>query len=66
MNTTWLCLLLGAAGPSVTTAALRTRPLPGRSLDLFFPRAAKATSGCPAFSPESCDCERFRGRDSAK
>ena len=64
MNTVWFYLLLGAMAPSITPA-LEAR-LAGRNLDLFFPKAANETYGCPTTRPESCDCERFRGKDSAK
>lgn len=64
MNRTWFFLILAAVG--LTPVPARDARRAGRNLDLFFPRPANETPGCPSARPESCDCESFRGRDSAK
>lgn len=60
MNGAWLYLALAAV-----TMALDTR-LWERELTLFMTGGRNRTGLCPPARPESCDCGRFQGKDSAK
>ena len=64
MNMGWFYLMISTI---VQGAMALDARLDAQNLSPFLrPNVTNTTVGCPSSRPESCDCERFRGKDSGK